>query len=138
MIRPLGPIIAVFQAGFLLISFARKLGIPRIYLSANSGARIGMADELIPFFSVAWNNPGKPEAGFKYLYLTPEVKKRFDASKQKEVITEQITDEGEERHKITTVIGAKDAEVERFHRPCIHHPGLSIVSLVSSVPGSSC
>lgn len=87
---------------------ARKLGIPRIYLSANSGARIGMADELIPFFSVAWNNPGKPEAGFKYLYLTPEVKKRFDASKQKEVITEQITDEGEERHKITTVIGAKD------------------------------
>ncbi|KAJ5349021.1 hypothetical protein MYU51_011793 [Penicillium brevicompactum] len=87
---------------------ARKLGIPRIYLSANSGARIGMADELIPFFSVAWNNPEKPEAGFKYLYLTPEVKQRFDASKQKEVITEQITDEGEERHKITTVIGAKD------------------------------
>ncbi|CAG8396050.1 unnamed protein product [Penicillium salamii] len=87
---------------------ARKLGIPRIYLSANSGARIGMADELIPFFSVAWNNPEKPEAGFKYLYLTPEVKKRFDASKKKEVITEQITDEGEERHKITTVIGAKD------------------------------
>ncbi|KAJ5473488.1 Acetyl-coenzyme A carboxyltransferaseN-terminal [Penicillium sp. IBT 31633x] len=87
---------------------ARKLGIPRIYLSANSGARIGMADELIPYFSVAWNNPEKPEAGFKYLYLTPEVKERFDASKKKEVITELITDEGEERHKITTVIGAKD------------------------------
>ncbi|KAJ6098906.1 hypothetical protein N7467_000441 [Penicillium canescens] len=87
---------------------ARKMGIPRIYLSANSGARIGMADELIPYFSVAWNNPEKPEAGFKYLYLTPEVKKRFDASKKKEVITEEITDEGEVRHKITTVIGAKD------------------------------
>ncbi|KAJ5733760.1 Acetyl-CoA carboxylase [Penicillium malachiteum] len=87
---------------------ARKLGIPRIYLSANSGARIGMADELIPYFSVAWNDAAKPEAGFKYLYLTPEVKKRFDASKQKEVITELITDEGEERHKITTIIGAKD------------------------------
>jgi acetyl-CoA carboxylase/biotin carboxylase 1 len=87
---------------------ARKMGIPRIYLSANSGARIGMADELIPFFSVAWNDASKPEAGFKYLYLTPEVKKRFDATKQKEVITELIHDEGEERHKITTVIGAKD------------------------------
>jgi acetyl-CoA carboxylase/biotin carboxylase 1 len=87
---------------------ARKLGIPRIYLSANSGARIGMADELIPYFSVAWNDASKPEAGFKYLYLTPEVKKRFDASKKKEVITELIHDEGEERHKITTVIGAKD------------------------------
>ncbi|KAL2838455.1 acetyl-CoA carboxylase [Aspergillus pseudoustus] len=87
---------------------ARKLGIPRIYLSANSGARIGMAEELIPYFSVAWNDAEKPEAGFKYLYLTPEVKAKFDASKKKEVITELIHDEGEERHKITTIIGAKD------------------------------
>ncbi|OOF92423.1 hypothetical protein ASPCADRAFT_8702 [Aspergillus carbonarius ITEM 5010] len=87
---------------------ARKLGIPRIYLSANSGARIGMADELIPYFSVAWNDAEKPEAGFKYLYFTPEVKQKLDASKKKEVITELIHDEGEERHKITTVIGAKD------------------------------
>ncbi|RAH50062.1 acetyl-CoA carboxylase ACC1 [Aspergillus brunneoviolaceus CBS 621.78] len=87
---------------------ARKLGIPRIYLSANSGARIGMADELIPYFSVAWNDASKPEAGFKYLYFTPEVKSKLDASGKKEVITELITDEGEERHKITTIIGAKD------------------------------
>ncbi|GKZ24211.1 acetyl-coenzyme-A carboxylase [Aspergillus brasiliensis] len=87
---------------------ARKLGIPRIYLSANSGARIGMADELIPYFSVAWNDPENPAAGFKYLYFTPEVKQKLDASKKKEVITEEIHDEGEVRHKITTVIGAKD------------------------------
>ncbi|GAD93096.1 acetyl-CoA carboxylase [Paecilomyces variotii No. 5] len=87
---------------------ARKLGIPRIYLSANSGARIGMADELIPYFSVAWNDPERPEAGFKYLYLTPEVKERFDASKNKEVITELVHEDGEDRYKITTVIGAKD------------------------------
>ena len=87
---------------------AKKLGIPRIYLSANSGARIGMADELIPYFSVAWNDPQKPEAGFKYLYLTPEVKKHLDSSKKKEVITELVHEDGEERHKITTVIGAKD------------------------------
>ncbi|KAL1861012.1 acetyl-coenzyme-A carboxylase [Paecilomyces lecythidis] len=87
---------------------ARKLGIPRIYLSANSGARIGMADELIPYFSVAWNDPEHPEAGFKYLYLTPEVKERFDASKNKEVITELIHEDGEDRYKITTIIGAKD------------------------------
>ncbi|KAL2005413.1 hypothetical protein VTN00DRAFT_2624 [Thermoascus crustaceus] len=87
---------------------ARKLGIPRIYLSANSGARIGMAEELIPYFSVAWNDPEKPEAGFKYLYLTPEVKEKFDASKNKTVITEPINEDGEERHKIVTIIGAKD------------------------------
>jgi len=87
---------------------ARKLGIPRIYLSANSGARIGMADELIPHFSVAWNDPGKPEAGFKYLYLTPETKKRFEDGKTRDVITEQITEDGEVRYKITTIIGAQD------------------------------
>ncbi|KZF21703.1 acetyl-CoA carboxylase [Xylona heveae TC161] len=87
---------------------ARKLGIPRIYLSANSGARIGMAEELIPHFSVAWNDPNKPEAGFKYLYLTPEVKKRFEDGKRRDVITEPITEDGEERHKIVTVIGAED------------------------------
>ena len=87
---------------------AQKLGIPRIYLSANSGARIGMADELIPFFNVAWNDPARPEAGFKYLYLTPEVKKQFDAKQKKEVITELVNEDGEERHKITTVIGAND------------------------------
>ncbi|KAK5266898.1 acetyl-coenzyme-A carboxylase, partial [Exophiala xenobiotica] len=85
--------------------YARKLGIPRIYLSANSGARIGMADELIPHFSVAWNDEAKPEAGFKYLYLTPEKRKQLNA---KEVMTEEIQEDGETRHKITTIVGAKD------------------------------
>ncbi|KAL8752619.1 MAG: hypothetical protein Q9199_005623 [Rusavskia elegans] len=87
---------------------AQKLGIPRIYLSANSGARIGMAEELIPYFSAAWNNPDKPEAGFKYLYLTKELKERFEGGKSKGVITEPIMEDGEERHKITTIIGAED------------------------------
>ena len=87
---------------------ARKLGIPRIYLSANSGARIGMAEEMIPHFSVAWNDVAKPEKGFKYLYITPDVKKRFEDGKQRGVITEKITENGETRHKITTIIGAED------------------------------
>ncbi len=87
---------------------ARKLGIPRIYLSANSGARIGMAEELIPHFSVAWNDPSNPDAGFKYLYLTPETKKRFEDGKIRHVITEPITENDEQRHKITTIIGAED------------------------------
>ncbi|KAI5794170.1 acetyl-CoA carboxylase-like protein [Pyronema domesticum] len=87
---------------------ARRLGIPRIYLSANSGARIGVAEELIPHFSVAWNDAEKPELGFKYLYLTPDVYKRFSASKKKEVIAERIVEDGEERYKINTIIGAED------------------------------
>lgn len=93
---------------FKCTELARKLGIPRIYLSANSGARIGMAEELIPHFSAAWNDPKKPEAGFKYLYLTKEMKDRFEGGKSKHVITEPISEDGEERHKITTIIGAED------------------------------
>jgi len=87
---------------------ARKLGIPRIYLSANSGARIGMAEELIPHFSVAWKDVNKPEAGFEYLYLTPEKKARFEDGALKHVLTKPITVDGELRHQITTIIGAED------------------------------
>ncbi|KAM3067087.1 acetyl-coenzyme-A carboxylase, variant 2 [Clarireedia jacksonii] len=87
---------------------ARKLGIPRIYLSANSGARIGMAEELIPHFKVAWKDPARQEAGFKYLYLDEDTKKRFEDGKTKDVITEPITEDGETRYKITTIVGAED------------------------------
>ena len=39
----------------------------RIYLSANSGARIGIATELLSLFRVAWEIKDDPEKGFKYL-----------------------------------------------------------------------
>lgn len=52
--------------------YAIKNGIPRIYLSANSGARIGLAEELIEYFKVEWENPEKKSLGFKYFYLTEE------------------------------------------------------------------
>ncbi|KAF2803362.1 uncharacterized protein BDZ99DRAFT_576252 [Mytilinidion resinicola] len=87
---------------------ARKLGIPRIYLSANSGARIGLAEELIPHFSVAWKDPTKPESGFDYLYLTEEKHKHFVDGQRKDVLTEAIKVDGEVRHKITTIIGQED------------------------------
>ena len=87
---------------------ARKLGIPRIYLSANSGARIGIADELIPHFSVAWKDVDKPEAGFDYLYLTPEKYARFVDGKRNDVICDKVDADGETRFKITTIIGAED------------------------------
>lgn len=87
---------------------ARELGIPRIYLSANSGARIGVADELVPLFSVAWKDPEDSSKGFDYLYLTPEVKASLDKSGKKSVLTERIVESGEERHKIVTIIGAED------------------------------
>ncbi|SPO00590.1 probable acetyl-CoA carboxylase [Cephalotrichum gorgonifer] len=83
---------------------ARKLGIPRIYLSANSGARLGVAEELIPHYKVAWNNPETPSTGFKYIYLDAAAKQRFEKS----VITEEVVEDGETRHKIVTIVGAED------------------------------
>lgn len=83
---------------------ARKLGIPRIYLSANSGARLGLADELMGQFKVAWNNAEQQTGGFRYLYLDDETKKRFE----EDVITEEVSEDGEKRHKIVTIIGKED------------------------------
>lgn len=88
---------------------ARKLGIPRIYLSANSGARIGIADELVPLFNVAWNVEGSPEKGFRYLFLTPEDKKSIDeAGKSDTIVTERIVEEGQERYVIKSIVGEED------------------------------
>ncbi|KAI1452042.1 acetyl-CoA carboxylase [Annulohypoxylon moriforme] len=87
---------------------ARSMGIPRIYLSANSGARLGVADELIPHFKVAWNDPEKQESGFKYLYLDADAKKRFEDGARRDVITEEITENGETRYKIAAIVGAED------------------------------
>lgn len=39
---------------------ARAEGIPRIYISANSGARIGLAEEIRHMFQVAWTDPQDP------------------------------------------------------------------------------
>ncbi|KAK1953648.1 acetyl-CoA carboxylase, partial [Colletotrichum sublineola] len=89
---------------FKCTELARKLGIPRIYLSANSGARLGVANELMPHFKVAWNDANKQDNGFKYLYLDDEAQKRF----AKDVITEVVSEDGEKRHKIVTIVGSED------------------------------
>lgn len=39
---------------------ARDSGIPRIYIAANSGARIGLAEEIRHMFHVAWQDPVDP------------------------------------------------------------------------------
>ena len=40
---------------------ARSQGISFVYISANSGARIGLAEEVKHHFKVAWNDPLAPE-----------------------------------------------------------------------------
>ncbi|CDK26741.1 unnamed protein product [Kuraishia capsulata CBS 1993] len=88
---------------------ARKLGIPRIYLSANSGARIGIAEELLPYYKVSWFDENEPAKGFEYLYLTSEDKAELEkAGKAASVVTEKVVEAGKERHVIKAIIGAED------------------------------
>uniref|UniRef100_A0A4W5QXT1 acetyl-CoA carboxylase n=1 Tax=Hucho hucho TaxID=62062 RepID=A0A4W5QXT1_9TELE len=85
---------------------SRESGIPRIYISANSGARIGLAEEIRHMFHVAWQDTADPYKGFKYLYLTPQDYKKVSALNS--VHCEHIEDEGESRYKITDIIGKEE------------------------------
>uniref|UniRef100_A0A8D2LV15 acetyl-CoA carboxylase n=1 Tax=Varanus komodoensis TaxID=61221 RepID=A0A8D2LV15_VARKO len=85
---------------------ARLQGIPRIYVAANSGARIGLAEEIRHMFHVAWEDPADPYKGFKYLYLTPQDYKKVSALNS--VHCEHVEDGGESRYKITDVIGKEE------------------------------
>ena len=51
-------------------SLARQEGIPRIYFACNSGARLGLCQEVQKLFRVEWVDPRNLSAGFRYLYLT--------------------------------------------------------------------
>ena len=89
--------------------YARKFGIPRIYLSANSGARIGIAEELVPLFDVAWNDNNDPNKGFRYLHISDEnLAKLKSEGKADSVITEKIVDDNETRNRIKAIIGAEE------------------------------
>ena len=41
--------------------YARSRKLPRVYISANSGARIGMAEEVKHLFRVAWEDNEDPD-----------------------------------------------------------------------------
>ena len=40
---------------------AREEGLPRIYIAVNSGARIGLANEVKSLFKIAWVDPSTPD-----------------------------------------------------------------------------
>ncbi|KAF0033826.1 hypothetical protein F2P81_013892 [Scophthalmus maximus] len=82
---------------------ARAEGIPRIYIAANSGARIGLAEEIKHMFQVAWIDPTDPYKGFKYLYLTPQDYTRISSTNA--VHCHHVEEGGESRYIITDIIG---------------------------------
>jgi len=85
--------------------YARASGLPRLHIASNSGARIGLAEELKPYFKVAWNDDGNVAAGFKYLYLTEEDVGRFpDGIFHGEFIDEN----GKRRFRLDDIVGQQD------------------------------
>lgn len=66
---------------------ARESGIPRIYIAANSGARIGLAEEIRHMFHVAWQDPVDPykvsQQSLKHSIVVRCTKLKFSNSKTK-------------------------------------------------------
>lgn len=98
----------------LASEYAREKRIPRLFIAANSGARIGLADRVKQKFNVAFKDSDKPENGFEFLYVSRS--DYFELVKNdKEVIGEPIVYEGEEVYRITAVIGSEpDLGVENL------------------------
>jgi acetyl-CoA carboxylase/biotin carboxylase 1 len=54
---------------FKASKYARENKIPRVYIACNSGARIGLVDDLKPKFQIKFIDESSPSKGFEYLYL---------------------------------------------------------------------
>eukprot|EP01033_Poteriospumella_lacustris_P003046 gene3046-2231_t len=89
---------------FKASEYARQRGLPRIFISCNSGARIGLVEELKPKFKIAWKDESNPGLGFEYLYLTEE---DFATLPEGTVDAQPITvpGTGEIRYKLEAIIG---------------------------------
>lgn len=100
--------------------YARTRGLCRLFLAANSGARIGMAQSLMDKFSVCWVDPEDPSKGFKYIYLTQDIyTKMLEAVhgdvKALPVVCERVEAEDGTRFVITDIIGSEpDLGVENL------------------------
>ena len=86
--------------------YARAQGLPRIYISANSGARIGLAMEVVDHLNIAWKDPSDSSKGHDYLYLTHE---SFEALVKSKSIAEDSCEEirinGLPRYKLIYILG---------------------------------
>jgi acetyl-CoA carboxylase/biotin carboxylase 1 len=86
----------------LASEYARSRGLPRIYISSNSGARIGLVEELKPKFKVAWNDESSPSQGFQYLYLSDA---DYQGLEEGTVNAHKVEVDGEVRWALDDIIG---------------------------------
>lgn len=78
--------------------YAREHKLPRLYISCNAGARIGLVDDLKGKINIKFLDKENPAKGFEYLYLTDA---EYKALPEGSVIAEKV----EEGWKLTDVIG---------------------------------
>lgn len=83
--------------------YAARQGLPRVYVSSNSGARIGLVDALKDVVGVKWVDETNPAAGFLYLYLKPE---ELEGLPEGSVIVKPLNEDGV--HEIEAIVGADD------------------------------
>ena len=79
---------------------ARAKKLPRLYISCNSGARIGLVDELKGKLNIKFVDEDSPAKGFQYLYLKDA---DYKALPEGAVIAEKVS----EGWALTDVIGTK-------------------------------
>jgi len=65
---------------------APQMGVPRIYMAANAGARFGLSDAVKKVFRVAWVGGDDPTKGVAYLWLTDKDKEALGDA----VLTERV------------------------------------------------
>ncbi|EUD69224.1 biotin carboxylase subunit-acetyl CoA carboxylase [Plasmodium inui San Antonio 1] len=91
------------QLFYAISSYAREKKIPRIYISCNSGARIGLYPFLMDKIQVSWKDEKKKELGYDYIYITEEVKNRI--AKEDIIFLKEILQNGEKRYLIEGIVG---------------------------------
>ena len=93
--------------------FAQRRGIPRIFVAANTGARIGLVDQVRSKFRVQWKNALNPSSGMEFLYLDEDTVDMLHQTKM--ALTEEVTaSDGSKRHRLTAVIGPDGIGVENL------------------------
>ena len=97
--------------------YARERGLPRLYVAANSGARIGMAEEVKRVFKVQFVDEKDETKGFDYVYLDEQAYKELGPEGRKSVVTSEgfAGPDGETRYKIEAIVGEQpDLGVENL------------------------
>jgi len=78
-------------------------------VAANSGARIGLAQEVKESYRVAWKDPECPQKGFQYLYVDADTFKRLNegAVDTPSVVAKPV-EAHRDRYELTDIIGRQD------------------------------